>query len=328
MARKRVTLKDVAKAAGVGLASASYAVNRTGSLGDDTRVHILKIAEELGYRQNLAAKAARTGKTGAIGLVVPDMTNPFFPSLAQSVVQRARQNSYSVFVTDTEGDQGQEAEVIRQLIDRGVDGIVWFPVNDENSIGKISRDIPMIVLDRTVKGFECIQADYADGGRQACEYLMEIGHRNIGIIAGPLDVRSMRDRCEAAKEAIQTSGSLAFFVENAFSTELSKSVADAVAAKQATALFCGSDLIAIGVMRHARQCGIQIPEMLSIVGFDDIPWAEYCTPGLSTIEMPVDEMAREAVDAVIRKIDGESDANRRVVFGVSLIKRDSTAPLS
>lgn len=325
MARKRATLKDVAKAAGVSLASASYAVNRTGSLGEDTRIHILKIAEELGYRQNLAAKAARTGKTGAIGLVVPDMTNPFFPSLAQSVVQRARQNGYSVFVTDTEGDQGQEAEVIRQLIDRGVDGIVWFPVNDENSIGKIASDIPIIVLDRTVAGFECIQADYTEGGKLACDHLLELGHRRIGIIAGPLDVRSMRDRCEAAKDRIERTGELAFFVENAFSTELSKAVSDAITDRKASAVFCGSDLIAIGVMRHARQSGIQIPDQLSIVGFDDIPWAEYCTPGLTTIEMPVDEMATEAVDAVIRKIDGESDSNRRVVFGVSLVERSSTA---
>lgn len=325
MARKRATLKDVAKAAGVSLASASYAVNRTGSLGDDTRTHILKVAEELGYRQNLAAKAARTGKTGAIGLVVPDMTNPFFPSLAQSVVQRARQNGYSVFVTDTEGDQDQESQVIRQLIDRGVDGIVWFPVNDQNSIGKIATDIPIIVLDRTVSGFECIQADYGEGGKLASEHLLELGHRRIGIIAGPLDVKSMRDRCEAAREAVERSGEVAFFVENAFSTELSKTVADAISSQLATAVFCGSDLIAIGVMRHARQSGIKVPEELSIVGFDDIPWAEYCTPGLTTVEMPVDEMATEAVDAVIRKIEGESDANRRVVFGVSLVTRNSTA---
>lgn len=325
MARKRATLKDVAKAAGVSLASASYAVNRTGSLGDDTRAHILNVAEELGYRQNLAAKAARTGKTGAIGLVVPDMTNPFFPCLAQSVVQRARQNGYSVFVTDTEGDQGQEAEVIRQLIDRGVDGIVWFPVNDENSIAKIATDIPIIVLDRTVAGFECIQADYGEGGKLACAHLIQLGHRKIGIIAGPLDVRSMRDRCEAAQNVAASSGEVTFFVENAFSTELSKAVAEAVSSNAATAVFCGSDLIAIGVMRHARHCGISIPEDLSIVGFDDIPWAEYCTPGLTTVEMPVDEMATEAVDAVIRKIEGESDANRRVVFGVSLVERGSTA---
>lgn len=324
MRKKRVTLKEVAKAAGVGLASASYAVNRTGSLGEDTRAHILKVAEELGYRQNLAARAARTGRTGAIGLVVPDVTNPFFPSLVQSVVQRARQNHYNVFVTATEGEHEQEAEVIRQLIDRGVDGIIWFPIDDENSIERIVTDLPIIVLDRTISGFECIQADYSEGGRLACEHLLTLGHSKIGIVSGPLDTRSMKKRCEAAQDTVSRSGELAFFVENAFSTELSSTVMEAIASKKATALFCASDLIAVGVMRYARQIGILVPDELSIVGFDDIPWAEYCTPSLTTIEMPVDEMANEAVDAVIRKIEGESDSNRRVVFGVSLIEREST----
>lgn len=327
MARKRVTLKDVAKAAGVSLASASYAVNKTGSLGEDTRAHVLNIAEELGYRQNLSARATRTGRTGAIGFVVPDMTNPFFPSLAQSVVQRARQNGYSVFVTDSEGDPDQEMEVIRQLIGRGVDGIVWFPVNDDNSLAKINADLPIIVIDRTVSGFECIQADYSDGGRLAAEHLVNLGHRSIGVVAGPLDVKSMRDRCQSAEGVIKSRANLAFTVENAFAAELEKSVADAIVSKSATAVFCGSDLIAIGVLRVARAAGLTIPGDLSIVGFDDIPWAEYCTPTLTTIEMPVDEMAAEAVDALLRKIDGESDSNRRVVFNVNLIVRESTAQI-
>lgn len=323
LVRKRTTLKDVAKAAGVSLASASYAVNKTGSLGEDTRIHVLKVAEELGYRQNLAARATRTGRTGAIGFVVPDMTNPFFPSLAHSIVQRARQNGYSVFVTDTEGDQAQEEEVIRQLIDRGVDGIVWFPINDENSLQKIAADLPIVVIDRTVPGFECIQADYAEGGRLAADYLLSSGHSRIGLIAGPMDARSMRDRCGAARDSIEAAGALAFSLESAFSTELDGDVASAIESRAATAIFCGADLIAIGVLKYARKLGISVPDQLAIIGFDDIPWAEYCTPALTTIEMPVDEMAAEAVDALLRKIDGENESNRRVVFGVNLIERES-----
>ena len=323
--RKRVTLKEVAKAAGVSLAAASYAVNKTGSLGDDTRTHVLKIASDLGYRQNMSARATRTGRTGAIGFVVPDMTNPFFPSLAQSVVQRARQNGYSVFVTDTEGDQAQEEEVVRQLIDRGVDGIVWFPIKDENSIEAIAVDLPIVVIDRTVPGFECIQADYVEGGRLAAERLLSLGHRRIGVVAGPMDVRSMRDRCDAARDVLERAGALSFFVENAFSTELSRSVAEAIASRAATAVFCGSDLIAIGVLRQARQDGLATPDHLAVIGFDDIPWAAYCIPALTTVEMPIDEMASEAVDALLRKIDGETESNRRVVFGVSLVERESAA---
>jgi len=322
LTRKRATLKDVAKAAGVSLAAASYAVNKTGSLGEETRAHILSVAKELGYRQNLSARATRTGKTGAIGFVVPDMTNPFFPSLAQSIVQRARQNGCSVLLADTEGDQQQEEEAIRQLIDRGVDGIVWFPVNDASV--PPAGDTPLIVLDRTVAGCECVQADYAEGGRIAAEHLLSLGHRRIGVITGPLDVRSMRDRCAGAEKAISERGELAFSASNAFSTELERAVTEAIAGRTASAVFVASDLIAVGVMKYARQIGLAIPEELSIVGFDDIPWAEYCTPPLTTVEMPVDEMAAEAVDALLRKIDGEGESARRVVFNVALSIREST----
>ncbi len=324
MIRKRATLKDVAKAAGVSLASASYAVNRTGSLGEETRAHILKVADSLGYRQNLSARATRTGKTGAIGFVVPDMSNPFFPSLAQSIIQRARQNGYSVFVTDSEGDVEREIEVVRQLIGRGVDGIVWFPINDENPLSSVTSDLPIVVLDRTLPDYECIQADYAEGGRLAAQHLLDLGHKKVGIVTGPMDVKSMRDRCAAAEDVIRKHGELAFVVENAFAAELSSSVAQAIDSQAATAVFCGADLIAVGVMRHARASGLSIPQQLAVVGFDDIPWAEYCTPTLSTVEMPVDEMAFEAVDALLRKIDGENDSQRRVVFNVSLVVRESS----
>jgi LacI family transcriptional regulator len=322
--KKRPTLKDVAKAAGVSVASASYAVNKTGSLGQDTREYILRVAEEIGYRQNLAARAARTGRSGAIGLVVPDMTNPFFPSLAQAVIQRARQGGHSVLVTDTEGDVDQETKIIRQLLDRDVDGIVWFPVNDSNHLGELSTDVPFVVIDRSVPSLECIHADYMEGGRLAAQHLIDLGHQQIGLISGPSDVKSMRDRCDGAVRAITESAALAFTVENAFSIELSKDVTDALIARKATAVFCASDLIALGVLKYAREVGIRIPQDLSIVGFDDIPWAEYCTPGLTTIEMPVEEMATEAVDTVLSRIDGDIETNRRVVFGVSLIVREST----
>ena len=323
--RRRATLKDVAKAAGVSLASASYAVNRTGSLGEETRAHILKVARELGYRQNLAARATRTGKTGTIGFVVPDMANPFFPSLAQAIVQRARQNGFSVFMTDTEGDPQQETEAFRALVDRGVDGVVWFPINDDSEVGAASTEVPTVVIDRTIAGLECVQAEYDEGGRRAVRHLLGLGHRKIGVVTGPMDVRSMRDRCEAALDEISKAGEVAFCVSNAFSAELEPEVARSIEEGGATAIFVAADLIALGVLRQARAAGIRVPEDLSVVGFDDIPWAAHSNPALTTIELPVDEMATEAVDALLRRIDGQVAGAKRVVFGISLLERDSAA---
>ncbi len=327
-AKKRPTLKDLAKAAGVSLAAASYAVNNTGSLGKDTRTHILETAKKLGYRQNLAARATRTGRTGAIGFIVPDLTNPFFPSLAQAVIQRSRQNGFDVFLADTEGDRDQEAEAFRALVDRGVDGIVWFPIDDESGTNIPTTDIPIIVLDRTLPGFECIQAEYADGGRKGAQHLLQHGHKNIGIVTGPLDVSSMRERCHGAADLIKETGKLKFWVSNAFSTELEPAVTKAIAQGSASAIFVGSDLIAIGILGFARKQGIRIPEDLSIVGFDDIPWAAHTNPALTTIEMPVDEMAFEAVEALIRRIEGIADGARRVIFDVSLVERETVKSIT
>jgi len=313
----------VAKTAGVSLASASYAVNGTGSLGESTRNHILQVAGSLGYRQNLSARAIRTGKTGAIGLILPDLTNPFFPALAQSVIQTARQHAYSVFVTDTEGSADLEIEAIRLLVEHGVDGIVWFPIGDSNQAGSLLTNVPTVVIDRTIAGFESVQADYAGGGHLAAEHLVLAGHTSIGIVSGPTDILSMRQRCDAAANYIQQHGKLAFRVTNGFSVDLEPKVKEAIRSRAATAVFVGADLIALGVMQYAQSQKIRVPAQLSVVGFDDIPWAQMSSPPLTTIDMPLGDMAVEAVEALFRRTDEHVELRRKVVFDTTLVERAS-----
>lgn len=323
VAKKRATLKEVAKASGVSLASASYAVNGTGSLGDETRQHVLRVAEKLGYRQNLSARAMRTGKTGTIGLVLPDLTNPFFPALAQSVIQTARQHGHGVFVTDTEGSEELEEAAVRLLVERGVDGIVWFPIRDKSSVTAALNGIPTVVIDRTLPGFESIQADYSGGGVLAVQHLVQAGHSSIGIVSGPMDVVSMRQRCDAAASYVEQHAKLAFRVSNAFSTDLEPKVKEAIRSRAATAVFAGADLIALGIIQYARSVGIKIPSQLSVIGFDDIPWAQMSSPALTTIDLPVAEMAAEAVEALFRRGSEPPDLRRRIVFDTALVERES-----
>jgi len=322
---KRPTLKEVARAAGVSLASASYAVNGTGSLGEATREHVLRTASKLGYRQNLNARAMRTGSTRALGLVLPDLNNPFFPALAQSVIQTARGYGYSVFVTDTEGSEELETQSLRLLVEHGVDGIVWFPIGDKNTAGSLIEDVPTVVIDRTLPGIESIQADYAAGGRLAAEHLVNAGHRSIGVISGPTDILSMRERCNAASGYIRQHAELAFQVTNGFSIDLEPKVKDAIKSRGATAVFVGADLIALGVMQYGRSIGILVPDKLSVVGFDDIPWAQISQPPLTTVEIPVGDMAAEAVEAVLKKSRDQGEPRRKIVFDMSLVERGSVA---
>jgi len=292
---RRPTLKHLAREAGVSLASASYAVNGNGSVGEQTRAHILAVAQRIGYRQNVAARAMKTGRSGTLALILPDLTNPFFPTLAQAMFRAARAAGQAMFLIDTEGNETIEHAALAKATDLGVDGIVWFPIRDKDTSQGVVERTPVVILDRTVPGYAAVGVDYLGAGRTAARHLLDAGHRRIGIISGPTDIASMRDRCDGAEAVIRAEGHLAFRIPNAFSIDLEPEVQAALTARRATAVFAAADVIAIGVLRHAQASGLCVPEDLSILGFDDMPWAEQSIPPLSTIELPVEEMAARAI---------------------------------
>jgi LacI family transcriptional regulator len=299
---RRPTLKDLAREAGVSLASASYAVNGNGSVGEQTRIHILEVAQRIGYRQNVAARAMKTGRTAALALIVPDLTNPFFPSLAQAIFRAARASGYATFLIDTEGNEVLEQAAVAKAVDLGLDGIVWFPIRDKDTSNGVLTRTPVVVLDRTVPGYATVGVDYVEAGRIAVRHLLDAGHRRIGIITGPTDIASMRDRCDGAEALIRAEGKLVFRVGNAFSSDLEPEARAALDAGEATAVFAAADVIAIGAVRWIQAKGLRVPEDMSIVGFDDIPQAEQCLPALSTIELPVEDMAERAIAMLVAQI--------------------------
>lgn len=324
---RRPTLKDVARAAGVSLASASYAVNGSGSVGEATRAHILQVAAGLGYRPNTSAKAMKTGRTGVLGLVLPDLTNPFFPSLAQAVLQTARRQGYNVLLADTGGAPEEERTAIRFLIDQGVDGLLWFPIDDSNPKGRrpvpeMDR-IPVVVLDRNLPDYDVVLADYALGGRLAAEHLIAAGHVDIGVISGPQAASSARERADGAVQILQQQARVVWRVENAFALDLDPAVKAALDQRTVTAVIAGSDMIAIGVMRHLQTLGLTVPDDVSVIGFDDIPWAALNAPPLTTIDMPIEAMAVSAIETLVQRVADGPGARSRTVFDVSLVGRAS-----
>lgn len=328
-ASRRPTLKDLAREAGVSLTSASYAVNGNGSVGEQTRAHILEVAQRIGYRLNVAARAMKTGRSGTLGLVLPDLGNPFFPSLAQALFRRARDHGYGMFLVDTEGSEPLEASALAMVTGMGVDGVAWFPIRDKDTSEGVLARMPAVVLDRTVDGYDMVSVDYVEAGRIAARHLLDMGHRRIGIITGPTDVVSMRDRCEGAEALIRAEGALAFRVGNAFSLDLEPEARAAIDAGKATAIFAAADVIALGAIRYAAARGIRVPDDLSILGFDDIPGSDQSAPPLSTIEIPVEEIARESVDLLVGSIRPEGDASprRKIALGARLVSRASVRRL-
>ena len=326
---RRPTLKDLAREAGVSLASASYAVNGNGSVGEQTRIHILEVAQRIGYRQNVAARAMKTGRTAALALIVPDLTNPFFPSLAQAIFRAARASGYATFLIDTEGNEVLEQAALAKAVDLGLDGIVWFPIRDKDTSNGVLTRTPVVVLDRTVPGYATVGVDYVEAGRIAVRHLLDAGHRRIGIITGPTDIASMRDRCDGAEALIRAEGKLAFRVGNAFSSDLEPEARAALDAGESTAVFAAADVIAIGAVRWIQAKGLRVPEDMSILGFDDIPQAEQCLPALSTIELPVEDMAERAIAMLVAQIALPQDLALPMAAAVQtrLVLRDSTTVL-
>lgn len=317
------TLKDVARVARVSVATASYALSGRGSVGDETRRRVIEVAGELRYQPNLSAKAMRTGKTGTIGLILPDLTNPFFPTLVQNVVVAAREVGLGVFVTDSQGSKNTEREIASGLIRHGVDGLVWFPVTDEDTIEELLADVPTVVLDRDLPGYDSVSADFEQGGRLAARTLMDAGHERIGVISGPQDVSSSKRRTRTILDEIQSGATLAWHVTNAYSTDLEPPVIDRLEERRMTGVIAGNDLIAVGAMKVLANAEVSVPEDVSIVSFDNTPLCEIVSPPLSSINVPGEEMGVEALRMLARRIENPREPRRRTMYDVELVPRDS-----
>jgi LacI family transcriptional regulator len=325
--QKTATLKDLAREAGVSLTSASYAINGTGSVGPKTRAHILEVANRIGFRLNLNAKAMKSGRSGMLALIVPDLGNPFFAALVQAVFREARGAGYQIYMMNTEGSEALEAEALATAAGLRVDGVIWFSIRDKDTSAGVLTRTPTVVLDRTIDGYDTVTVDYVAAGQAAGQYLWDHGHRRIGIIAGPLDIAAMRDRCAGVESIFAGRGEIVFRLENAFSVDLEPSVKAALAQRQATAVFAGADLIAIGAMRHVQDQGMVVPRDLSIIGFDDIDLSGLTQPALTTVELPIEEMAREAVATLVSRIGTKDGGEKRLALGTRVVGRASVVDL-
>jgi LacI family transcriptional regulator len=319
------TLKDLAREAGVSLTSASYAINGTGSVGPKTRAHVLAVAQRIGFRLNLTARTMKSGRSGMLALVIPDLGNPFFAALVQAVFREARAAGYHIYMTNTEGSEELEADALAMAVGLRVDGLIWFSIRDKDTSRGILAATPTVVLDRTVPGYDAVTIDYYQAGRRAADCLIAHGHRQVGIISGPLDIASMRDRCTGLRDRIADVGAVVFEVENAFALDLEPGAKAAVLGRQATAIFAGADIIGVGVMRFAQRNAIDVPRDLAVIGFDDIDLASLISPALTTMEIPVEEIASRATALLLDRIAATPAGVRIEQLPARVIERESVA---
>ena len=326
--KNRVTVHDVAKEAGVSIATVSYTLNDSGSISDEMRKKVRKAANKLGYRQNRAARAMKMGRSDIIGLVIPNIENPFFATLAQAVLLECQRQNFQVFLLDTEGSHESETKAMQGLVQQGVDGIIVFPIDDSDLGEGGAVDVPVVVLDRDSVDRDVVQAEFAEGGRMLAKHLLDLGHTRFGLLEGPQLAISARQRSEGFIDAVGSAGKIVWRHEHPFTLTLSEKAKRQLKKRDVTAIFCGNDLIAMGVVQYLQDQGVAIPDSVSVVGFDDIQFSKIISPALTTVRMPIAQMGVEAVNLLTRRLRASEEAGSRsrLILDVELIVRASSGP--
>ncbi|MGB3306011.1 MAG: LacI family DNA-binding transcriptional regulator [Thermomicrobiales bacterium] len=337
------TMSDIAKLAGVSVTTVSHVLNNSRPVREETSDRVKSAALDLGYRPNGLARSLRRKETLTIGLVVPDIANPFFAEIGRGLEVASFNAGYHVIFCNSGGDAEQESRHIVALLEKRVDGIVIAPaaIEPEPLVAMIGGDIPVVMIDRDIPGLGCdvVMADNASGGRQAVDHLVALGHRRIGCVVSRAASRSTepgrfhgyRQGMRAAELDDTSLVVVTDELENA--TPESEVDAGYIATSQflqsnprPTALFLTNDLMAIGALRAAHDNGITVPDELSIVGFDDILLARYAIPSLTTVIQPRSAMGTFAAELLIARSRDRASEWRRNTLDVSLVARESTGP--
>lgn len=334
-----VTIRDVARASGVHISTVSRTFSAPHLVSPDTRGRVLACAQQLGYRPNRAARALITGRTHNIGLIVADIANPFFPPLIKAAEGQARHRDYHVFVADTNEDAAAEEKLVHALA-KQVDGVLLCSPRSSNSlIEQLSREVPLVVINRQVAGLPCVMMDVGQGARAAIEHLVGLGHTDIALLAGPRGSWTSRELRRAAAAAARAAGAeLTVLGPNPPTETGGGALAEQVRRAGVTAVLAYNDLMAIGLIEGLDALGVRVPEEVSVVGVDDIALSRLTRPKLTTVATPTAAAGRTAVDMLLQQdTDVPRGAGRDTAIGArrttaqvmlqtELVIRDSTGP--
>ena len=334
----KVRLADVAAYAGVSEASVSRVLNGKPGVSEAQRRTILTALDMLGYER---PPRARAKKAGLIGLVVPELDNPVFPLFAQSIEMALARHGYTT-VLCTQSNYGvHEDEYVRMLLERGVSGIVFvsgihanMDIDPTRYVRLRDRGLPIVLINGYVPGVDApfVSNDDATAVDLSVRHLAELGHRSIGLAMGPARYVPVSRRIAAFQAAIRTHvdpGVRPHDLEHliactVFSVDGGTAAAEVLIERGVTAVICGSDVMALGVIRAARQHGLRLPQDLSIVGSDDIPLVEFTEPSLTSVHQPVVEIAETAAKALLDEIAGQAAPRAEYMFRPTLVVRGST----
>ena len=336
---KHVTRNDVARDAGVSPATVSYVVNNgPRPVSAETRQKVLDAIHKSGYRPNALARSLRLQKTSTLGIILPDTLNPYFAEVARGVEQYAFENNYTLILCHSDYNVEREIQYVNVLQSERAAGVIWFPATADPTPALLLADyeIPLVILDRTVSGVDCpsIVADNYKGACLATQYLIDLGHRDIGCIARPADLPHSQERIKGFIATLSKNGlpvDPTRIVKGGYRLEDGRLAAFQLLDQHPaiTAIFAYNDFMAIGALRAAHERSLRIPQDLSIVGFDDLPQAQFTCPALTTVQQPKLEMGKKGAELLLDLINGKSPSKEYLrPLKVQLIVRESAGARS
>ncbi len=331
------SIRDVARIAEVSVSTVSHVINGTRHVEPATVLRVRQAIEELNYQPNSLARSLRHGKTHTIGLLVPDNSNPFFAEVARIVENEGFNAGYSVILCNSDGSESKEDTYVSVLLAKQVDGLI-FAASSNRLKGLprvLSAKVPAVALDRELSHSPIAQilVDHWHGGYIAGEYLLKLGHRQFAYIAGPHELSPSAYRLggfqQALKEADLTIEERAICVGDFRFLSGQKAVQELLERGiQFTALFAANDLMAMGAISILHAKGLRVPQDVSVIGFDDIPYAATTMPPLTTIAQPIEALGKLCVQMLIETMQHPEQAPQRMVLLPQLVIRESCAPVN
>jgi LacI family transcriptional regulator len=332
----KATIRSVAKLAGVAPSTVSHYLNRTAPLSPATAKRVEEAIAALNYRVNLGARSLRLRKTNSIGVVIPNITSPYFGEIAAVMENKLWEHGFQTLLCISERSPERELSQVANLVGRQVDGILLVYCSQKSRVADTLGNIPVpiVFVDRQVPDQYSICTDNVLGGRLAARHLATLGHRAIGVLCGEPSVQNVAERIQGFELELRKFGLEipdAYKVTGRQDLQLGLRITDLLQLEpRPTAIFATNDIVAIGAWRKLVESGFRIPRDISIMGFDDIEISRFLVPPLTTVAQPYREIGAQAVELLISLVqsrDAKKPAEKNVILNPTLRIRGSTAPL-
>lgn len=330
-----MNIDKIAKRAKVSTATVSRTINGSNKVTPATAERVWRVVRSMGYQPNSYARALVSGKSRMLGLIISDITNPFFPELVRSFEEIALQNGYEVIVANTGYDTHRMAHGVSRMLERQAEGVAVITSEmGEDFVAQIAeRRIPIVFLDtaRVSLRVSKIAVDYSQGIGEAVEHIVNLGHKRIAFISGPAELRSAETRRTGFLKCLRHYGVLPdknLIQSGNHHIDGGEAAMERLLAlpHRPTAVLTSNDLTAMGVLRAIHKAKLQVPEDISVVGFDDIEFSEFTQPALTTVRLSRKEVAEKAFEALATLIQGKSEKGRQYDIETHLVVRASTGP--